>query len=99
VAILAWAIGGIIAGIAAGLLLPGRFSGGIGGAAAGAALGAVIGGSTLAVLVDARSPTLDPASVVAASIGAAVVLVALLIAQYADAVEPKPTAPGRRRQR
>jgi uncharacterized membrane protein YeaQ/YmgE (transglycosylase-associated protein family) len=99
VAILAWTVGGVIAGIAAALLLPGRFPGGIGGAAAGAALGALIGGSTLAVLVDARSPTLDSASVVAALVGVAVVLVALLIAQYADAVEPKRSAPGRRRHR
>ena len=96
-AISGWLVIALSVGLVLGSGVSQWFPGGVWGAIAGGTFGAVVGGSALTVLVDARSPRVDPESVVAALVGAAGALVTLIVAGYADTVEAKRPPPRPRR--
>ncbi len=96
--IITWITIGLAVGVVAALVLRVRFPGGIAGAAFAGSLGALLGAFAFVLFVKGAL-VFGFASTLAAFVGAVVLLVALLLSEYAATVEVKRAAPAPRRTR
>ncbi len=80
--IVSWTVLGAIVGVLVNRLLPGRFPGGLIGTVVGGMAGAVLGGTIFSLAARRTVPAFDPAGLLVAFVGAALLLMLVRKAGY-----------------